>query len=848
MSFRIPFFPKSSLRLRLSAAASALALAVAALAGTLAVELVERDLRGVLGDQQMAMLSGAAAFMDERLDARLRQIEMLGASVPADVRADPTRLQAWLSEHVLGTENDFVNVVAFARNGDLVASTSSMPSAQPLSATGRPYFEETILRGRGIVSAPFKSRLSGAQVVLVTAPVTGPDGAVAFVLAGRIDLQHANFLRQVDTLKPGRDGYLFLMSADGLLIDHPSSERLLQPVGALPGAYPGAARALRGVDGWVVGSDRGGQAIFSYKRLPGTGWVLGSRYPLDEALAPLAGLRREVLALAAALGLLGAGLAWWTVRRQLRPLDRLRRAAAVMRADGHGPGAGGATAGAVAAALGHAAVARADGAGVAPGRSAMAPPDGDAAALAQRGDEIGELADALFSLQAQRARTVARLRVAAGHLPAMLAYVDRAHRYVFVNGAFEQALGIAPGTALGRTVRETLGPVAYARLEPLIEAALRGQAGHTEDAREGDSPRQAIDCVPDIGPGGAVEGFFVLATDIGARRQAEEALAGSERRLRLIADHLPALVCRVDRNHRLDFGNAAFRTWLGLDPAALGGMHLADAIGRPAYDSARVRLKQAFEGQVVRFDMALQAQGRHRILAWTLVPDAQPDAGPGAVDGVVALGYDVTMAREAESELVRMARLDALTGVANRRLFGATLAQALSRGGHRRGGGRRPGPALAIVDLDRFGAINEAWGQDAGDEVLRETARRLDAAVDGAGSIARLGADRFAVLFDDDAGGEAGAAGRGAALAQALGAPFMVAGEALEITAGIAVVLAGGGEAMPGADRLLSAAESALREAKSGGPGRCVVRVCAGAGAAGAAQAPAGAAERAGGR
>lgn len=821
MSFRIPFFSKSSLRLRLSAAASALVLAVAALAGTLSVELVERDLRGVLGDQQMAMLSGAAAFMDERLEARLRQIEMVGASVPAEVRADPARLQAWLGEHVLGTEDDFVNVVAFARNGDLIASISSMPSAQPLSAAGRPYFEETILRGRGIVSAPFKSRLSGAQVVLVTAPVTGPDGAVAFVLAGRIDLQHANFLRQVDTLKPGKDGYLFLMSADGLLIDHPSSEHLLQPVGALPGAYPGAARALRGVDGWVVGSDRRGQAIFSYKRLPGTGWVLGARYPLEEAFAPLAGLRREMLELAAALGLLGALLAWWTVRRQLRPLDALRRAAAALRAPGHVPGTDGVAAhadGVLATALDAAAV---------------VVPVGDAALLAQRGDEIGELADALCSLQAQRARTVARLRVAAAHLPAMLAYVDRERRYVFVNAAFENALGIAPGTALGQTVRDTLGPLAYARLEPLIEAALRGEAGHAEDAREGDSPRQAIECVPDIGPGGAVEGFFVLATDIGARRQADEALAGSERRLRLVTDNLPALVCRVDRNHRLDFGNAAFRTWLGLDPATLPGMHLAEAIGRPAYDSARVRLKQAFEGQGVRFDMALQAQGQHRILAWTLVPD--PDPGQGGADGVLALAHDVTMAREAESELVRMGRLDALTGIANRRLFGATLAQALARAGQRRGG---RAPALAVIDLDRFGAVNDAWGQGAGDEVLRETARRLDAAVDGAGSVARLGADRFAAVFDD-AGAETDAAGLGAGLAQALRAPFMVAGEALDITAGIAVMLAAGGAATPSADRLLGAAETALRCAKSGGPGGCVVRVCSGAADAGSAAAAA---------
>ena len=102
-----------------------------------------------------------------------------------------------------------------------------------------------------------------------------------------------------------------------------------------------------------------------------------------------------------------------------------------------------------------------------------------------------------------------------------------------------------------------------------------------EDVRSDDARRhQMIDTIPDIGPDGRVDGFYVMATDISERKEAELAQAASEQRLRLIADNLPVLICYIDRNHRMGFGNATFHAWLGLDPAHLPGMHLAEVLAR----------------------------------------------------------------------------------------------------------------------------------------------------------------------------------------------------------------------------------------------------------------------------
>ncbi len=113
--------------------------------------------------------------------------------------------------------------------------------------------------------------------------------------------------------------------------------------------------------------------------------------------------------------------------------------------------------------------------------------------------------------------------------------------------------------------------------------------------------------------------------------------------------------------------------------------------------------------------------------------------------------YDVTQlhdsldkARDAQDELRKMAHYDAVTGIPslNYLLQHAPNYLAKAERGRQR-------VAVMFIDLDGFKAINDTWGHDLGDRVLREIAQRLSGILREADQIARIGGDEFVILVDD---------------------------------------------------------------------------------------------------
>ncbi|WP_433051962.1 putative bifunctional diguanylate cyclase/phosphodiesterase [Dactylosporangium sp. CS-033363] len=167
-------------------------------------------------------------------------------------------------------------------------------------------------------------------------------------------------------------------------------------------------------------------------------------------------------------------------------------------------------------------------------------------------------------------------------------------------------------------------------------------------------------------------------------------------------------------------------------------------------------------------------------------------------------GLALTDARTVEE--VHEAHHDHVTGLPNRALFLKAFHD-------------RDRAGVLFIDLDRFKAVNDSLGHDAGDKLLAAVAGRIRGCVRVGDTVARLGGDEFAVLVGDAARDSAVATGE--RIIAAVREPFRIEGRSVYIGASIGVALPATAGSAP--DELLSCADLAMYRAKQDGPGRVVV-------------------------
>ncbi|KPP97353.1 diguanylate cyclase [Marinobacter sp. HL-58] len=187
----------------------------------------------------------------------------------------------------------------------------------------------------------------------------------------------------------------------------------------------------------------------------------------------------------------------------------------------------------------------------------------------------------------------------------------------------------------------------------------------------------------------------------------------------------------------------------------------------------------------------------------------------GEVSHFVGIFSDITRLKEQERKLLVMAHYDALTGLPNRVLFSDRLQQAMALA-------LRQGVRLAVVyiDLDEFKPVNDAFGHEAGDQLLIEISSRMRAVLREEDTLARLGGDEFAAIVTN-VQREDSLEGLLARLLGRVAEPVWVANHSVEVSASIGYTLFPQTENLDG-DQLLRQADQAMYQAKHRGRNRYV--------------------------
>lgn len=255
------------------------------------------------------------------------------------------------------------------------------------------------------------------------------------------------------------------------------------------------------------------------------------------------------------------------------------------------------------------------------------------------------------ALLVQRER---EFRTFAENMPDNIVRYNRDGVTVYVNPVLERTMGDSAASMIGTTPREFHPDGSYEDYAQLLDSVLAGGgAGELEKtipAQGGKISVHQIRMVPERGENGEVIGVLAIGRDITERKQTEEALRASEQKYRSLAENMPDVLIRYDRQARRTYVNPAMeqtfafpvKQTLGLTPQEANPVKLPET-----YQNALKRTLAT--GARSEFEMELPVSSGGMGTGFITIA-AERDAN-GEICGAISIGRDITKLKQAEQQL-----------------------------------------------------------------------------------------------------------------------------------------------------------------------------------------------------
>ena len=310
---------------------------------------------------------------------------------------------------------------------------------------------------------------------------------------------------------------------------------------------------------------------------------------------------------------------------------------------------------------------------------------------------------------------------------------------------------------------------------------------------------------------GMLQMFNAIGSQVGQfmeRKRTEDALLVSEEKFRGLAEQSIVGTCLI-QDGKFVYVNQHLAETLNFRQEEMPGLTVLDLVAERDRDTVKENMRRRISGEVsnIRYTFhALKKDGSE--VPMEAHGSAMKYLGRPAI---IATVLDITERKAAEEKIKYMAYHDSLTDLPNRTLFYDRLNQAILYG-HR----ENEPVALMFLDLDRFKEINDSYGHNCGDFLLKQLGHRLSGILRESDTIARIGGDEFAIILPRPEKIE-GAIRAAKKIMEAMRAPFNLVKTQLNVTFSIGIaVFPEHGEDI---NTLLQRADSAMYKAKRSGKG-----------------------------